>query len=67
MASSGAGVDKYRSYLYGEEEKHTQWRYGGPPNYDAVNKLFEEGRTKVIYPIANPFRHIHTCVCVNDQ
>ncbi|RZC67551.1 hypothetical protein C5167_011244 [Papaver somniferum] len=38
--------DKYRSYLYGEGEKDTKWRYG-VPNYDVVNKLFEDGRTKV--------------------
>jgi len=42
--------DKYRSYLSGEGEKNTQWRYGGPPNYDVVNKLFEEGRTKIWPP-----------------
>ncbi|XP_058089728.1 pathogen-related protein-like [Magnolia sinica] len=39
--------DKYRIYIYGEGEKNTKWRYGAPPNYDLVNKLFEEGRTKV--------------------
>ena len=39
--------DKYRSYLHGEGEKNTKWRFGAPPNYDTVNKLFEEGRTKV--------------------
>lgn len=39
--------DKYRSYMYGEGEKDTVWRYGSPPNYDTVNKLFEEGRTQV--------------------
>ena len=38
--------DKYRSFL--DDEAHTtQWRHGGPPIYDAVNKLFEQGRTKV--------------------
>ena len=38
---------KYRSYLSEEEEvKNIHWRYG-PPNYDLVDKLFEEGRTKV--------------------
>lgn len=51
-ASDGTGVvvqgDKYRSYIYGEGEKDTVWRLGAPPNYDAVNKLFEEGRTHVI-------------------
>ncbi|MCL7042705.1 hypothetical protein MKW94_001550 [Papaver nudicaule] len=44
--SSEMKQDKYRSYLYGEGEKDTQWR-NGLPNYDAVNKLFEEGRTQV--------------------
>lgn len=38
--------DKYRSHLYGEGEKETQWRFGAPPKYDAVNKLFEQGRTQ---------------------
>ncbi|GFY85621.1 pathogenesis-related family protein [Actinidia rufa] len=38
--------DKYRSYLDGEEEKNTKWRFGAAPNYDVVNKLFEEGGTK---------------------
>ena len=39
--------DAYRSYLDGEEERNTKWRFGAPPNYDLVNKLFEQGRTKV--------------------
>ncbi|XP_043694513.1 pathogen-related protein-like [Telopea speciosissima] len=38
--------DKYRSHIHGEGEKNTKWRYGAPPNYDVVNKLFEEDRTK---------------------
>ncbi|XP_010244013.1 PREDICTED: pathogen-related protein-like [Nelumbo nucifera] len=38
--------DKYRSHIYGEGEKNTKWRFGAPPNYDVVNKLFEEGRTQ---------------------
>ncbi|XWS21737.1 hypothetical protein CRYUN_Cryun30bG0080500 [Craigia yunnanensis] len=42
--------DKYRSYLHGEGEKNTKWKFGAPPNYDAVNKLFEEGRTKIWPP-----------------
>ncbi|XP_031495609.1 pathogen-related protein [Nymphaea colorata] len=48
MSEAGAVEvgDKYRSHMYGEEEKDTEWRHGGPPNYDIVNKLFEEGRTK---------------------
>lgn len=47
MATSGVREDKYRTFLYGEGEKNTKWRFGSPPNYDIVNKLFEEGRTKV--------------------
>lgn len=47
MEFSGFDGDKYRSYLSEEEKKNTQWRHG-PPNYDVVNKLFEEGRTKVL-------------------
>ncbi|KAK0575414.1 hypothetical protein LWI29_000149 [Acer saccharum] len=50
MASSDVEGDKYRSYLYGEGEKNTKWRFGAPPNYDAVNKLFEEGRTNIWPP-----------------
>ncbi|KAI4333557.1 hypothetical protein L6164_018345 [Bauhinia variegata] len=48
VASAGkiAG-DKYRSFLYDEAEKTTHWRHGGPPTYDSVNQLFEQGRTKV--------------------
>lgn len=38
--------EKYRSILH-EETENTHWRHGGPPIYDAVNKLFEEGRTTV--------------------
>ncbi|OAY23625.2 pathogen-related protein [Manihot esculenta] len=49
-AASAVEGDKYRSHLHGEEEKNTKWRFGGPPNYDTVNKLFEEGRTKVWPP-----------------
>ncbi|KDP34788.1 hypothetical protein JCGZ_10568 [Jatropha curcas] len=37
--------DKYRSFLHDEAET-TEWRHGGPPSYDSVNQLFEEGRTK---------------------
>ncbi|KAJ8476894.1 hypothetical protein OPV22_020621 [Ensete ventricosum] len=47
MASSAEGGDKYRDFMYGEGEKDTVWRFGAPPNYDLVNKLFEEGRTQV--------------------
>ncbi|GLT32185.1 hypothetical protein SLA2020_068710 [Shorea laevis] len=50
MASSSVEGDKCRSFLHGEEEKNTKWRYGAPPNYDVVNKLFEEGRTKIWPP-----------------
>nr|AFK44805.1 unknown [Lotus japonicus] len=46
MASPSVEKDKYRTYLHGDEEKNTKWRFGAPPNYEAVNKLFEEGRTK---------------------
>ncbi|KAK4276667.1 hypothetical protein QN277_014792 [Acacia crassicarpa] len=42
--------DSYRTFLHGDAEKNTKWRFGAPPNYDAVNKLFEEGRTKVWPP-----------------
>ncbi|TVU22384.1 hypothetical protein EJB05_32075, partial [Eragrostis curvula] len=49
MAASAeeAGGDKYRSFLHGESERDTVWRLGAPPNYDAVNKLFEAERTHV--------------------
>ncbi|XP_073119966.1 pathogen-related protein-like [Henckelia pumila] len=43
---ANVGGDKYRSYLTPEDLKTTKWQ-AGPPNYDAVNKLFEDGRTKV--------------------
>ena len=43
--------DKYRSFLHDEAENITQWRHGGPPIYDSVNQLFEEGRTKVIHSL----------------
>ncbi|KAK1436415.1 hypothetical protein QVD17_02195 [Tagetes erecta] len=43
----GSDVDKYRCFMSGEGEKNTVWKYGAPPNYDAVNKLFEQGRTKI--------------------
>ncbi|KAF5176828.1 Pathogen-related protein [Thalictrum thalictroides] len=39
--------DPYRSFIYGEGEKDTVWRTGAPPNYELVNKLFEQGRTNV--------------------
>ncbi|KAL5132541.1 Pathogen-related protein [Glycine soja] len=37
--------DKYRSFLH-DEPDNIQWRHGGPPTYEAVNKLFEERRTE---------------------
>ncbi|GMJ10108.1 hypothetical protein like AT1G78780 [Hibiscus trionum] len=37
--------DKYRSFL-DDEGDNVQWRHGGPPAYDVVNQLFEQGRTK---------------------
>ncbi|CAL0310193.1 unnamed protein product [Lupinus luteus] len=37
--------DKYRSFLH-DEPDNIQWRHGGPPTYDHVNKLYEQGRTK---------------------
>ncbi|KAI5662365.1 hypothetical protein M9H77_21688 [Catharanthus roseus] len=53
MASSASETavqvagDKYRSFLDDEDHVHKiQWRHGGPPIFDSVNKLFEEGRTK---------------------
>ncbi|KAJ9671428.1 hypothetical protein PVL29_025234 [Vitis rotundifolia] len=51
MGSGGEGsvsdaADKYRSLLQDDVEKNTHWRHGGPPTYDSVNQLFEEGRTK---------------------
>ncbi|XP_061345085.1 pathogen-related protein-like [Gastrolobium bilobum] len=45
MATQEIPSDKYRSFLHDEADT-TQWRHGGPPTYDDVNKLFEEGRTK---------------------
>jgi hypothetical protein len=61
MASSSAEQDKYRNYLSEEETKNTQWRFG-LPDYSVVNKLFEEGRTKVslLYLLSS----VCVCVCV---
>nr|DAD37801.1 TPA_asm: hypothetical protein HUJ06_008442 [Nelumbo nucifera] len=39
-------ADKYRSHMHGEAEKNTKWRHGGPPIYNLVNQVFEQGRTK---------------------
>lgn len=38
--------DKYCSIL-NEVSENIEWRHGGPPIFDAVNKLFEEGRANV--------------------
>ncbi|XP_022984342.1 pathogen-related protein-like [Cucurbita maxima] len=40
------GPEKHRFPLHLEAPK-VQWRMGKPPNYEAANKLFEHGRTKV--------------------
>ncbi|KAK0575771.1 hypothetical protein LWI29_006706 [Acer saccharum] len=50
MDSSGVEGDKYRYLLHGDTEKDTKWGFGVRPNYDVVNKLFEEGRTKIWPP-----------------
>ncbi|XP_055802659.1 pathogen-related protein-like [Solanum dulcamara] len=41
--------DKYRKFLHEDQAAAgmIHWRHGGPPIYDKVNKLFEQGRTKV--------------------
>ncbi|KAM7495389.1 hypothetical protein LguiB_029998 [Lonicera macranthoides] len=44
--------EKYRSFLVLDRDDEdadttTRWRHGAPPTYDAVNHLFEQGRTKV--------------------
>lgn len=49
MGSPIEKKNKYRSFIYGEDEKNTTWVFGAPPNYDVVDKLFEEGRTQVIF------------------
>ncbi|CAL9086402.1 unnamed protein product [Musa acuminata var. zebrina] len=45
--SSGGEGDGYRSHIHGDHERNTEWMFGSPPDYDLVDKLFEEGRTKV--------------------
>ncbi|XP_010417477.1 PREDICTED: pathogen-related protein-like isoform X1 [Camelina sativa] len=40
-------ADKYRSILNDEKTGNIRWRYGGPPIFNTVNKLFEEERTHV--------------------
>ncbi|KAK1356793.1 pathogen-related protein-like [Heracleum sosnowskyi] len=47
MASGGTNGEKYRSFLDAENVKDVHWRFGAPPNYDVVNKLFEDGQTKI--------------------
>ncbi|KNA04900.1 hypothetical protein SOVF_195410 [Spinacia oleracea] len=47
MESASEKTNKYRSFMYGEGEKNTKWVSGAPPNFDIVDKLFEEGRTKI--------------------
>ncbi|CAL1362922.1 unnamed protein product [Linum trigynum] len=47
MAVSEYRSDKYRDFLYGEGEKNTVWRFGAPPSFEVVDKLFEDGRTQV--------------------
>ncbi|XP_049404056.1 pathogen-related protein [Solanum stenotomum] len=42
--------DKYRQFLHEDQAAAAgtiQWRHGDPPSYESVNKLFEQGRTKV--------------------
>lgn len=40
-------IDKYRSFLHEDAKSNNiVWRHGAPPEYDDVNKLFEEGRKK---------------------
>lgn len=72
MASKVA-KDKYRSFIHDEAE-NIQWRHGGPPVYDVVNQLFEEGRTKVhqtlfLYPFYIVPSHFHwiSYICRNGQ
>ncbi|KAK7410671.1 hypothetical protein VNO78_01648 [Psophocarpus tetragonolobus] len=48
--TSSIREDKYRPFLREDCEKNTKWRYGEPPTYDVVNRLFEEGRSKVWAP-----------------
>ena len=51
--------DKYRSFLNDEEEANTIWRHGGPPTYDDINHLFEQGRTKVRSPLSLYLSHTY--------
>ncbi|KAH0895234.1 hypothetical protein HID58_057663 [Brassica napus] len=45
LSSLRLAADKYRSILNDEKTGNIRWRYGGPPLFDTVNKLFEEERT----------------------
>ncbi|KAG5381251.1 hypothetical protein IGI04_029093 [Brassica rapa subsp. trilocularis] len=45
LSSLRLAADKYRSILNDEKTGNIRWRYGGPPIFDIVNKLFEEERT----------------------
>ncbi|CAF2206763.1 unnamed protein product [Brassica napus] len=45
LSSLRLAADKYRSILNDEKTGNIRWRYGGPPIFDTVNKLFEEERT----------------------
>ena len=58
-----AAADKYRSVvlLQDEVEKNTHWRHGGPPTYDSVNLLFEQGRTKVSLSLSLSLPHVNLC------
>lgn len=48
LSSLRLAADNYRSLLNDEKSGNIRWRYGGPPIFDTVNKLFEEERTHVI-------------------
>ncbi|XP_027337206.1 pathogen-related protein-like [Abrus precatorius] len=61
MATSSVKEDKYRPYLREDSEKNIKWRFGTPPNYDAVNKLFEDGRTKE-WPVGSLEEQVQTLV-----
>lgn len=63
MESTGVQGDKYRPLLQEDLQKNIKWRFGSPPNYEIVNKLFEEGRTKVWYLISpSDSATIYACV-----
>ncbi|XP_057795542.1 pathogen-related protein-like isoform X2 [Salvia miltiorrhiza] len=47
MASSNTDAENYRSFMNEDDVKNINWRYGSAPNYDVVDKLFQEGRTKI--------------------